>query len=228
MKRVFTYLHYFLYTAFYWNIGIAAYILYYDIKGEKKYHIHTSGVNELKHLKKEGIDTSATTIYTAASYPLLDYTFQHLPPSSRNHFIDIGCGMGRTMCVAAHYGFKKVSGIDFSKKFCDIAKDNLAITHQMEPSFDFNVINKNALNFEIPSDADCLFFFNPFNETVMKKVINNVMKSLKKKPHDLYIAYVNPLYKDLWIKAGFSEIYHTQKLRYIEESIFYYHVEMHS
>ena len=220
--KVFTYLYYFIYISFNWNIRLAFYILYNDIRGEKNYHINTTGVNELKHLRKQGIDTSNTTIYTAASYPLLDYTFEHIPLTSRKHFIDIGSGMGRAMCVAAHYGFKKVSGVEFSDRFCKIANKNVVITKQTIPSFDYNILNKDAADFEIPEDADCLFFFNPFNELIMKKVINNTLKSLKKKPHNLFIAYVNPLHKQLWIKAGFIEIFHTQKLKYIEESILFY------
>ena len=66
------YLKYFFYLAHNWNIKIAAYILYHEIKGEKKYNIQTTGVDELKSLDKKGIDISHATIYMPVSYPVIE------------------------------------------------------------------------------------------------------------------------------------------------------------
>ena len=86
----------------------------HEIKGEKKYGINTTGADELKKLKKKGIDVSHATMYMPVSYQLLEETLLQIPGDNKKHFFDIGCGKGRAMCVAAHYGFAKISGIDFS------------------------------------------------------------------------------------------------------------------
>ena len=217
--KVLTHLRCFIYNAFNWNIWLAAFLLRDDIKGEKKYGIQTAGLDELKNLEKNGIDISNNSIYSPVSYYILEKVFTQIPANIRTHFIDMGCGMGRAMCVAAYHGFKTVTGIDFSEPLCKAAIKNLSETQQKVTPFICNIIYNDAFYYEIPKDADCLFFFNPFNDIIMSGVVNNVLDSLKKSPRNLYIIYVNPIYKNLWADEGFTEIYHTQKLKYLEASI---------
>ena len=195
-----------------------------EIKGEKKYGINTTGADELKKLEAKGIDITHATIYMPVSYSLLEEIFielnsKPLNPKLLNHFLDIGCGKGRALCVAAHQVFKKVTGIDFSKELCDMAKANLALTKQKIPKLKFNVINNDAFYFEIPDDVDCIFFFNPFDEIIMSAVVNNIFESLQNNPRKLYIIYVNPLHKEQFLKAGFTQTWHSKKMKYIEAVI---------
>ena len=217
--KVFTHLRCFIFNAFNWNIWLAGFLLRDDLKGEKKYGINTAGLDELGGLEKNGVDITNNSIYTPVSFYLLEKTLSEIPVKYRNHFLDMGCGMGRAMCVAAHYGFKKVTGIDFSEPLCKTAIKNLSKTQQNISPFVCNIIYNDAFYYEIPKDVDCLFFFNPFNDIIMNGVVNNVMKSLEQTPRDLYVIYVNPIYKELWTDEGFTEIYHTQKLKYLEASI---------
>src|SRR5687767_10418193 len=101
------YLRYFAYLAYNWNIRVARHIISRDIQGETKYGIDTTGADELRQLDQRGIDITHATIYMPASYDLLDDVFAQLPMSSFKHFVDIGCGKGRVLCVAAHAGVQK-------------------------------------------------------------------------------------------------------------------------
>ena len=193
-----------------------------EIKGEKKYGINTTGADELKKLESKGIDITHATIYMPVSYSLLEELFNQLNYSTNkpiNHFLDIGSGKGRALCIAASKGFKQVTGIDFSKELCDAAKDNLAVTKQKIPSLQYNIVNNDAFYFEIPDDVDCIFFFNPFDEIIMSAVANNILTSLQNHPRKVNIIYVNPLHKELFIKAGFKEIWHSKKMKYLEASL---------
>ena len=214
-----SYIKYFFYLAYNWNIRIAWYIIRQEMNGEKKYGIDTTGADELKKLENKGIDITHATIYMPVSYTLLEEILRQLPASARKHFLDIGSGKGRAMCIAAHHGFKKVTGIDFSKELCDAAKDNLAITKQKIPALHYEIINNDAFYFKIPSDVDCIFFFNPFDETIMSGVTNNISASLQQHPRKMYIIYVNPLHKELFIMAGFKETWYSKKMKYLEAVI---------
>lgn len=219
------YIKYFFYLAFNWNFRIAYYILKQEIRGEKKYGIHTTGADELKTLDKKGIDISHATIYMPVSYDLLEELFEQLNLSTLkplNHFLDIGCGKGRALCVAAHQGFNKVTGIDFSKELCLSAEKNLELTKQKYPSLNYTVINNDAFYFEIPADVDCIFLFNPFDEIIMSGAVQNVKTSLQLAPRPLSVLYVNPLHKELFINAGFKEIHHCKKMKYLEAVILSY------
>ena len=225
---MFPFLRYFFYLAFNWNISIAWHIIKEERKGEKKYGINTTGADELKQLEEKGIDIDHATIYMPVSFGLLEDCFDQLKKlielhvdafPEMNHFLDIGCGKGRALCMAAHTGFKKVTGIDFSKELCVIAEQNLQITKEKIGSFEYTIINNDAFYFDIPETTDCIFLFNPFDDVIMSKVVENIRESLSAKPRKLWIIYVNPIYKDLFLEAGFNTIYHTQKMKYLEAVI---------
>ena len=224
---MFKFIKYFSYLAFNWNIKIAWVIILQEIKGEKKYGIDTSGADKLRKLEKKGIDISHATIYMPVSYSLLEEVFEQLTTNDGSqttitnfhHFLDIGCGKGRALCVAAHKGFIKVTGIDLSRDLCDKAKENLSITKQKVPLLDFAVINNDAFYFEIPADVDCIFFFNPFDEVIMSGVVKNILSSIHQHPRKISAVYVNPMHKELFLKAGFNEVYYSKKMKYLEVSI---------
>ena len=210
-----------------WNIRIAWIMIRQEIAGEKKYGINTTGADELLKLEKQGIDISHATIYMPVSYTLLEEAFKQLNFNKpqiinhkpKTHFLDIGCGKGRALCVAAHQGFNKVTGLDFAKDLCEAAKENLQITKQYISALEFKVINNDAFYFEIPDDVDCIFFFNPFDEIIMSGVVNNIFESLQSNPRNISIIYVNPLHKELFLKAGYKETWYRKKMKYLEVSI---------
>lgn len=213
------YIRYFLYLAYNWNMRIARHIIKHEITGERKYGIDSTGADELATLERKGVDISHATIYMPASYDLLEAVFNRLKDEKLSHFIDIGCGKGRAMSVAAHYGFNKVSGIDFSKELCQAAVENLEKVKLQLPLLIFQVVNNDAFYYDIPKDVDCIFLFNPFDELIMSGVVKNIEHQRKQAEKDVFIIYLNPLHKELFIKKGYQEIFHSKKLNYLEASI---------
>ncbi len=218
--KIFTYIKYFLYLYDNWDLRIAWYMIKQEIKGEQQYGINTTGADELEELDAMGIDTSHATIYMPVSYMLLEEIFVRLNPlKQQTHFLDIGCGKGRALCIAAHKGFKQVTGLDFSKTLCNAAAENLSKTKKQVTDFNFKVINNDAFYFEIPHDVDCIFLFNPFDEIIMSGVVDNIGTSLQNHPRKISIIYVNPMHKELFLKAGFNETWYSKKMTYLEASI---------
>ena len=66
---------------------------------------------------------------------------------------------------------------------------------------------------------DCIFFFNPFDEIIMSAVVNNIFESLQSNPRKISIIYINPLHKEYFLKAGFTETWYIKKMKYIEAVI---------
>lgn len=216
------YIQYFFYVGINWGWRIAFVIILQEIKGEKKYGIHSTGADELKKLKRSGIDISHATIYMPVSYAIIEKTLEQIKTGDKKHFLDIGCGRGRALCVAAHYGFNQITGIDFSETFCGEATKNVAAVKKEISSVSFSIIHQDAAAWGIPGDTDCIFLFNPFDKIIMKKVVNNIIKSLETSPRVLNIIYANPLYKDLFIQNDFKEIYYSKTLKQFEVSILSY------
>ena len=213
-------LRYFFYLAGNWNLRIASYIIKHEVRGEKKYGIQTTGADELRSLEDKGIDITHSTIYMPASYDLLEEVFTKHHIQSFQHFVDIGCGKGRSMCVAAAFGVKKVTGIDLSKEFCEASKKNLEIIKQTHPQLVYKIYNNDAFYFDIDNDVDCIFLFNPFDDTIMSGVLENIEVSLENKARKITIIYVNPLQKHLLLDSGYKETDHIQRMQYLEVSVF--------
>ncbi len=220
--RILAYIKYFWYLAYNWNIKIALHVIHNEIKGEKKYGISSTGADELKSLEEKGIDIQHATIYMPVSYDLLEEVMEtvlYLPVKPGDHFLDIGCGRGRAMCVAAHYGFTTLTGIDFSAVLANTAVANLEITKQKLPSIHYQVFNNDAFYFEIPDDVSCIFLFNPFDEVIMSGVVYNILESIKRNRRTVTIIYANPLHKEAFTIAGFTEVYFKKNMRYLEVSV---------
>ncbi len=217
--RLLLYTRYFLYLAWNWNWRIARHMIRNEIRGEKKYGLHTTGADELGHLHKKGVDTSHSTIYMPAGYDLLEALFKQVDLKGYRHFIDIGCGKGRVMAVAAHYGARKITGIDYSPLFCRIAREQMEKTAALLPAFSYKIINNDAFYFDIPDDADCIFMFNPFDDVIMSGVADHIAESHRRCPRRITLLYANPMHRGCLEEAGFTEVFHTKQLQYLEAAI---------
>lgn len=221
--KVISYLSYFFYIAWNWNPLLALFIIYHEIRGERKYRIETIGRDELKHLKDRGIDISHSSMYMPVNYYVLEQLMKEMVKLVNNKtFLDIGCGKGRVIVVAAAFGFEKITGIDFSKEFCEETEITIRLYRkknpgaQRTPAPQFTIVNRNASCYEIPGDITSIFLFNPFDEVIMRKVVANIKISQQRYPRTIRVLYANPLYRSLFLDDGFVEIYHLKKLNYFE------------
>jgi len=105
-------------------------------------------------------------------------------------FLDYGCGKGRAIIAAAQYPFNKIIGIDLSDDLIGIAKHNVDIMRH-KVSSDIDIININAMVYQIPDSVNIIYFFNPFVGEVLDNVINNIYKSYTNAPRKLYVIFVN-------------------------------------
>ncbi|MEO5649023.1 MAG: class I SAM-dependent methyltransferase [Ginsengibacter sp.] len=211
---------YFYFIGSNWNFRLAFFSIYHEIKGEKKYQIESVQINRLQTLSVKGDNKSHASIYQGANYFLLEKAFDFLAEvQAKGSLADFGSGKGRVMVVAAHYGFKKITGIDFAASLCALAQENCNKIQSQFPQTKFTIICDDAVNYSIQKDDCVFFFFNPFDKIIMLKVVKNMLKSLKEYPREIYVVYINPLHKEIFLSAGFMEEYYLLKMDYLELSI---------
>ena len=218
----FYYLKYFYFISKNWNPWLAAFTVYHEIKGERKYDINTIKINMLRDERIESENLSHASIYQASNYYLIEKAFDYLGNEKVNSgLLDYGCGKGRILIVAAHYGFRSITGIDFSRHFCIEAEANVEKIASKFPGTEFNVICADAAFYKIENYQNTFFFFNPFDEVVLLKVVKNMLSSLKEFPRKIFVVYINPLHKEIFLSAGFEEEYFFKKMEYLEFCILY-------
>jgi len=215
------YIRYFFFIAWNWGIRLAVFTIYHEIRGEKKYNIDTSRLQDVNRISVKGGNLKHAEMYQGASYYLLEKVFDYMRTNKINSsMIDFGCGKGRAMVVAAAYGYKKVVGIDFASALCRVAWENINAVKENYPECEFHVMYEDVVNYEIDDNVNTFFFFNPFNEIIMKQVLKNMLTSLSRRHRDLYVIYINPQHKEVFLKGGFEEVAGWRKLKYIEAGVY--------
>ena len=214
------YIRYWFFIGVNWSFPLAFFSIYREIKGERKYNLSTVELDRLKTITVKGENFNHASFYQACNYFILEKGFDYLRSIHENkNLTDFGCGKGRAMVVAAHYGFENITGIDFAKALCNAAEQNIKNIESLYPSAKFNIIHDDVVNYKIENDQTVFFFFNPFDEIIMLKVVKNILSSLKEKERKIYIMYANPVHKEIFLSAGFEEEYYLKKLNYLELSI---------
>lgn len=213
------YLKYFFYLAWNWNLRLACFVTYREIRGEKKYGQNTVGTDDLKK------DINKDELLHASMYqPINYYTAEQLfdqtyLEDTQGSLLDMGCGKGRIFGVGAAYHFKHIIGIDFSKKLCGDAGINAGAIMSKYKDLTIEVVCANAAEYLIPPTVTTIFLFNPFDHTVMRKMLDRLKESLAEKPRPIKILYANPVCKSLFTEAGFVETLYFKKLTYLEGSV---------
>ena len=216
MKMLY-YIKYFYFISRNWNPWLAAFTVYHEIKGEKKYGIDTIKIDRLRGGEIESENLNHASIYQASNYYLIEKAFEFLNNEKVNSgLLDFGCGRGRILVVAAYYGFKSITGIEFSRLLCTEAEANIEKIAPIFPGTDFAIICADAASYKIENYQNCFFFFNPFDEVVLLKVVKNILSSLKDFARKIFIIYVNPIHKEIFLSAGFEEEYFFKKMEYLE------------
>jgi SAM-dependent methyltransferase len=131
-------------------------------------------------------------------------------------FIDIGSGKGRVLMLAAESGFKKVKGIEVSSDLCRVAVKNCAVyTSIVRSRATFNVIAMNAANYHPDQGDDVFFLFNPFDDTILDAVLNNIAQSVLRYPRTILICYYCPRFqKKIESDSRFHQVMDLETLGY--------------
>lgn len=135
--------------------------------------------------------------YAAVPYRVLSDIFNKLSiRGGEEVFLDMGCGMGRPLIVAAQHPFRRVLGVELSQHLCDVAKRNVDAIRPRALCQDIRIEHSNAVDYTIPDDVTVIFFYNPFRGETLRKVIENIRQSLLRKPRLLRIVYHTRVFFD--------------------------------
>jgi SAM-dependent methyltransferase len=87
-------------------------------------------------------------------------------------FIDLGCGKGRMLIVAADLGFRSCVGVEFADELARAAKANVATSGFKT----IGIVHGDAGAYAFKDDPFVLYLFNPFSKPIMQRVRDNLLK----------------------------------------------------
>lgn len=113
-----------------------------------------------------------------------------LPPDAR--LVELGCGKGRILMIAAECGYAGATGVEFAAELCEISKKNLEEFHKRtQCTAELKIVHGDVVKYEI-GPRDMLFtLFNPFDESVTEQVAGRLVESLSKYPRRVIVCLYN-------------------------------------
>ena len=208
MKIVWNYILYFFYNSINWSPWLAFFVFYHDIRGAFKYGITTFAPVALKKLTIVNGDRSKASPYEAVNYYLLETLFTYFRQvSNADSLVDLGCGKGRVLVVAAHFGFTNITGIDFATELCEEASENIKKVHQNFQGVKWNVINDSAEQHNISHNDSVFFMFNPFTEEIVDKFLEKLERSCRLFPRTTWFLYASARHKKIFFNKGYEIIF---------------------
>lgn len=119
-------------------------------------------------------------------------------------FVDVGCGKGRAMIVAAQFPFHSLWGVEISPELCEIARANLAL--RPEWANRSSIVHEDAASVTYPEGPVLIFMFHPFLAPVLRRVLANLEAQLRKSPRTIYVLYArNPRYTEVLERFPFLQ-----------------------
>lgn len=167
---------------------------------DKHHNVETTASVEVADLDIDDIQKSHAVEYEASYGIEVLQLIDGLPIDYRDfHFVDFGCGKGRVLLLASEFPFQAITGIEISRQLANVAERNLqqSSRHQ-RPCQNVTVCCGDAISANLPQNPLVLFFFNPFGEELMAKVIARIEHSYIQEPREIFLIYTNPVHKHLF------------------------------
>jgi SAM-dependent methyltransferase len=121
-------------------------------------------------------------------------------------FIDLGCGKGKVLLIAASYPYKKIIGVEYIPRLQLVAAENIAAYQSPRRQCqNIEAICMDATVWPIPAGKCVFFFSNPFDATIMEVVIQRIVESLRQNPREAYVVYCSAYHPEVLRKHGFRE-----------------------
>ena len=103
--------------------------------------------------------------------------------------LDYGCGKGRVGFFLSYRTKAKTIGIEYDARIYDSALENQKTTiSRIKPDF----VLTRAEEYEVPPEVNRCYFFNPFSEEILHKVLARILESYYEHPRALLLFFYYP------------------------------------
>lgn len=157
----------------------------------------TSGVVASSALPAEEAARVHAVCYAGSQPSVVRRALSSLPALSTLAFVDLGCGKGRALLVAAELPFRQIVGVELSEPLTRIARKNAAAMSKRHPRCSMiHVEAGDASTAEWPAGDLALFLYHPFGPELVAVVAARVARALEDPARSIFVVYYNPVAGD--------------------------------
>ena len=108
-------------------------------------------------------------------------------------FVDLGCGKGKPLLIAAGYPFRRLIGVDISAVCIAVARANVERCgpKRIDPAR-VELLTMDVEDFVFPLEPLVVYLYNAFPVGLLERVVANLEASLRRAPREIVVVYVNP------------------------------------
>lgn len=154
------------------------------------------GVDTSEHVSSSelGFGSADRYGYEPSGWLALHVALPNTMVTGDDVFADIGSGKGRVVLQAAsRYRFKRVIGVELSKRLTEVARGNLERNRGRFRCRDVELVTTDVLDWEIPDDLSIAYLHNPFLHRVFSSFVERLLGAVERRGRALRLIYVNPV-----------------------------------
>ena len=156
-----------------------------------RFHRNSSvKLRDLDIIEKNLQNKKQATLY--APTPIVPFLnmIKNLTLPEKPVFVDYGAGKARVMILAEETKrFYKIKGLEFSSTLLESAKQNIKSYVETGGKDCFQLIHTDVVKYQVLTEDNIFYFFNPFNEKILQICLNNIFSSLKANPRPALLIY---------------------------------------
>lgn len=168
---------------------------------DRTHGVETSGLVPGEEIDSGSLSDLYITAYYGISPSSLEQALSLLPePVDAFTFVDLGCGKGRALLVAAQCKFRRLAGVEISPELARTAQRNTARDSRI------TVQAGDAANFAFPNEPLVIFLYHPFLPPVLRRVLRNLERERAGSAHPTFLLYANPAYQKVIARFSFLQL----------------------
>jgi SAM-dependent methyltransferase len=119
-------------------------------------------------------------------------------------FVDIGCGKGKAVLIAAEYDFiDRAVGVELAGSLCRAAEANVRrMQARARTRAPIEIIHADATTVDYTRGENIFFLNNPFSWPLMSAMIDNVSRNLADDHERAWLLYGNPVHHEALAADG--------------------------
>ena len=149
--------------------------------------------DKLLQIKTTGRDDTNSDQYRYPYEPTPYAVLERLANSGlirkKDVVLDYGCGKGRVDFFLSYQTKANTIGIEYDERIYQSAIENQKTVISKGKS-DF--ILARAEEYEVPSQVNCCYFFNPFSVELLRKVMARIIESYYENPREILLFFYYP------------------------------------
>ena len=122
--------------------------------------------------------------------------FSALIIDQSKRLLDVGCGKGAFLREACKEPFGEIGGLEYKEELAKIARKNFERLQLLDR---VKIFVGDAALFDHYDQYNVFYFFNPFNTSVMSKVIDRILEVQRE---DIWIILHNPVCAGIIVEKG--------------------------